>query len=331
MNDYSYYGERLQDHDTAPKLCPDILNARDYPTCPAGSSVTGHDTNSDAWLLVTVTCKRWNCPYCANRKIRRLAWMVKNAQPNRLLTLTHSDTEWHHAEIDTPDGPKQISKGENCWRASSAAFPELVRFARKEYGECEYLRVLELQSNGMPHFHCLLRSSFLPHARILAEWRRLCGKAGVNIKKIDQTFATFRYLVKYLTKLHKIPWTDRHLSYSKKFFNPADLEQIEYAKMDSIVKYDSHPFVFLQERYGGKSVQVLGEGKWLLPWRPDIPNREIDPQSLGLPGPPAAAEKIPLKQRIVPGLEAVERPDDDSGLQPDGTYKKKKRKCTYTT
>ena len=241
MNDFTTYAEELQDHSNAPLLSPDVLNADTYTFRPWAKCVSGYDVNSDKNVLVAVTCKRWGCPYCANRKIRRLAWMSRNAEPTRLLTVTVSD--------------KRYPDGQTAWNAMTKNFSELIRFIRKEIGPCDYLRVLELQANGMPHFHCMIRSRFLLHSKIHAEWKRLTGTpeqpiaadqvpkqwAGLNIKKIDKSFATFRYLVKYLTKLHKIPWTDRHVSYSRDFFRPEDKEEIEYAKLDGITKYDEHP------------------------------------------------------------------------------------------
>ena len=344
--DSSTYGEALQDHSAAPRLCPDVYNADNYTYCPWAKCVTGLDPNSERYVLIGVTCKRWGCPYCAVRKVRRLAWMSKNAAPNRLLTVTVSSYRYTH--------------GKEAWDATSKAFPELIRYARsgeasltkdaranKRAGlkyartpiECEYLRVLELQDNGMPHFHVMLRSNFLLHKDMLDEWRRLIGTptnwtedtpkpkewAGVNLKKIDDTFRTFHYLVKYLTKLHKIPWTDRHVSYSRGFFQPEDLEQVEYAKLDQVTKYDEHPWVWLRERLAWETVAVLGEGKWILDGPPPERHFQIDPKSLGLPGEPDPAPPPPLEQRLVPGLAADDLQDPDKGLRPDGKRRRTRR------
>lgn len=306
MPDSTTYGERLQDHSAAPLLCPDLLNADDYANsaCHWATTVTGWDANCEQYVAVAVTCKRWGCPYCAIKKIRRLAWMSKNATPTRLLTLTVSD--------------KRYPDPESAWKHSSAAFPEFIRWARKQIGEVEYLRVLELQANGMPHYHCMLRCGFLVQKLALKEWRRLIGEpdeltcpdelipkawAGVNLKKIDDSFRTFFYLVKYLTKLHKIPWTDRHVSFSGNFFRPEDREEIEYAKLDRIQKFDEHPWVFLRERYCGLTVPVLGESRWLL--GPEIRDRfiEVKPEELGLPVTRPAEPELPKAQKLVPGID----------------------------
>jgi hypothetical protein len=329
------YAEELQDHSNAPRLCPDVLNADNYTYCHWAKTVVGWDINAEQWVAVGVSCKRWGCAYCANRKIRRLAWLSRNAEPTRLLTLTVSSHLYQTPEI--------------AWLHTSKAFPELIRYSRKTFGDTEYLRVLELQANGMPHYHCMLRSPFIPHGPFLAEWRRLLGEpengdgfnwspgeeksrkqqwAGVNIKKIDSTFRTFRYLVKYLTKLHKIPWTDRHVSYSKDFFREEDKEDTEYAKLDRITRYDDHPWVWLRERCDWSTVGVIGEGKWLL--GDDIPELQmngqgevirVDPTSIGLPGPNPVTPAAPLSQRLVPGMEDVGKEDESSNLRPDGRKK----------
>jgi hypothetical protein len=320
----STYAEELQDHSNFPQLCPDVLNSENYTFCPHANCVTGLDPNSEKWVLVAVTCKRWGCAYCAVRKVRRLAWMTKNANPSKLYTTTVSN--------------KRFADGQTAWDATSKAFPELIRWIRKEHGPCEYLRVLEVQANGMPHFHALVRTGFVLHRLVLAEWRRLIGVpenytrddpapkewAGVNIKAIDKSFATFRYLVKYLTKLHKLPWTDRHVSYSRDFFMPEDREQVEYAKLDSIRKHDQHPWVWLRERYGWDTVIVLGEGKWELPDYPNEPQCTVTPQQCGLPGAKPTEPELPISQRLVPGLEDAAMPSENDSLNASGKRRKAK-------
>jgi hypothetical protein len=132
-------------------------------------------------------------------------------------------------------------------------------------------------------------------------------------------------LVKYLTKLHKIPWTDRHVSYSKGFFRPEDLEETIYAKLDKITKYDSHPWVWLRERYAWETVAVLGEGKWLLDGDPADKQYTVDPRSIGLPGQPDQAPPVPLKQRLVPGLSEQDIQAEDDSLRADGKRRRSRR------
>jgi hypothetical protein len=232
--------------------------------------------------------------------------MSRNAEPTRLLTLTQSTKDWQREDGAGVDGRR-------CWETTAPAFSELIRLIRKLVGECEYLKVLELTDQGLPHFHCMLRCDFVPQAVLLKEWRRLTGTAGVNIKRIDKSFATFRYLVKYLTKLHKIEWTDRHVSYSRNFFRPEDKEEVAYAKLEQVEHFEQHPWVWLRERSEWSRVRVLGEGKWELPG--PVPDREFsfDPAEIGLPSSrPIAPPPAPLTQRLVPGMLDVDVPADDT-------------------
>jgi hypothetical protein len=341
--------EPLETYPEARRLCPDILNAADYQTCPWATSVLGFDWNSEKWVLVEVTCKRWGCPYCCIRKIRRLAWMSRNAAPNRLITVTVSS--------------KRYKDPKTAWETMRAAWPELMRFARLGKAnpkkqtpeqikrgdkpkivpcEVEYLRVLELQKNGMPHFHSMVRAPYLEHKLLLTEWRRLIGEppaedlpkeepeewAGVNIKRIDSTFRTFRYLVKYLTKLHTIPWTERHVSYSKGFFRPEDKEPVEWAKLDQIQPITDHPFKYLRDHFAWEQVAAIAEGKYMLPTYPPDPYLDTPREKLGLPPDQPTEPAPPLKQRLVPGISDQDLLKEDNHLTADGRRRKTRRKKT---
>lgn len=320
--------EPLETYDAAPRLCPDILHADKYATCPWATSAFGFDWNSEKWHLVAVTCKRWGCPYCAIRKIRRLAWMSRNACPNKLITVTVSTHRYA-----TPTA---------AWEKMAPAWPELVRYARRNFGDVQYLRILELTKKGTPHFHSMVRSRFLPHQVLLNEWRRLIGEpdeppqdsdepeeyAGLNIKAIDKSFATFRYLVKYLCKLKKLEWTDRHVSYSREFFREEDKEKTEYAKLDQVQKNEDHPFKFLKERYGWRNVIVAKENCWVLPTYPPDPEIQVTNQDLGLPWEKPAMEESTPQQRLVPGIAAEDLLPEDDGIRPDGSRKRSRRTKT---
>jgi hypothetical protein len=324
MSHLSTYAEKLQSHSACANLIPTPQALQNYTYCPWAKCVVGIDPNSETPVLVGTPCKRWGCLYCATRKVRRLAWMTKNAEPNRLMTLT--------VNSDTDRTPKEV------WDLTAPQVPELIRIIRKDRGECEYLRVLELHATGYPHYHLLMRSPFLPHAWLLKAWRDLVGPlgitqpgenkkkpvAGVNIEKVDKSFGTFRYLVKYLTKLHKIEWTDRHVSYSGKFFREEDKEQTAFAKLDIMERPDMHPWEYLAGRFSRQVVKVIGEGAWELPEMFWGTPGAVTRKELGLPdtepepnrGPVSATERKLKKiqqaarQRNVPGMEDAHRAED---------------------
>ena len=269
-------------------LTPRPETWKNYSSCPWAKSILQIDPETDDLLLTPVTCKRWGCLYCARRKIRKLAFLTHGANPNR----------WIRLGVD----PQLWESPEAAWRATSPKLPECCKLIRKERGECEYLRVTELHESGWPHYHALLRSSYIPQRRLSEIWGTLTGAPVVWIAKIDQSFSTFRYLVKYLTKLHKIEWTDRHVSYSRGFFREEDLEKLAYPEKTIIERIDTHPWQWLSERYDCDQIAVDSSGNYHLPYDFCGKKHEYSRESLGLP--PLDHEKPePAKtQRALTGL-----------------------------
>ena len=112
-------------------------------------------------IVRPITCKHWGCSYCAPRKIRKLAFLTNGAKPNR----------WIRLGVN----PAYYENGKDAWEKTSPKLPELCRKIRKERGECEYLRVCELHKSGMPHYHAMLRSSFIPQKALSEMWGALTG------------------------------------------------------------------------------------------------------------------------------------------------------------
>ncbi len=179
--------------------------------CPNGQTLQARCVELRCTAWTQVPCKQWACPYCSRRKIARLARLTKLAAPNRMLTLTVDPGLWENPRAAFDGTRRQV--------------PELIRRLRKDFGEIEYLRATELTKNGWPHYHLLIRSGFLPHKVVQRIWAELTGAIIVDLRQVKQTFSAYTYLVKYLSKLHKIEWTERHLSYSKNFFPKEEKEE----------------------------------------------------------------------------------------------------------
>lgn len=269
MEDYIQAADVPQVREPLQWLTPRPETWKNYTCCPWAKSILQIDPETEDLLLTPVTCKRWGCIYCARRKIRKLAFLTNGAQPNR----------WIRLGVD----PANHESPEAAWCATSPMLPECCKIIRKERGECEYLRVTELHESGWPHYHALLRSSYIPQKLLSDTWAKLTGAPVVWIAKIDQTFSTFRYLVKYLTKLHKIEWTDRHVSYSRGFFRPEDLEKMAYPEKTVIRRIDEHPWQWLANRYGEDTVGCDADGSYHLPY--DFCGRpaELTRVNVGLP------------------------------------------------
>jgi hypothetical protein len=251
MIDYTLEVDRPQARPEPRYLTPNPASFKNYQCCPWAKTVVVLDHETGLPQVRPITCKRWGCSYCAPRKIRKLAFLTNGAKPNRWIRLGVK--------------PEQYSNPKEAWEKTTKQVPELCRVIRKERGECEYLRVCELHKSGMPHYHAMLRSSFIPQKELSKIWGSLTGAPVVYIAKIDQTFSSFRYLTKYLTKLHRIEWTDRHVSYSKNFFRPEDVEKMAFPAKDVIDRSEDHPWKWTADRYGWELVQLEQDGGITLP------------------------------------------------------------------
>src|SRR5205085_198495 len=86
----------------------------------------------------------------------------------------------------------------------------------RKYGAApQYIRVLEFQQNGIPHFHILI-DRFVPHEWIRGAWVAIGGGSMVDIRYID-VHRVSRYLSKYLTKelLLSAPQRSRRVTTSR--------------------------------------------------------------------------------------------------------------------
>jgi hypothetical protein len=303
------------------------------------------DPETDKLVLCPVTCKRWGCPYCAVRKIRKLSFLTNAAKPNR----------WIRIGVR----PQVYDSAKECWERTSRLVPELFRRLRgiQQGAQYEYLRVCELhtaskkyvgygaEAKGFPHYHLLLRTPFIsqhllsyewasltaptmpPDTEVMAEkhgwmnrrleckhlsrledrqkpashqelakaWRLDLGAPNVHIAKIDQTFSSFRYMVKYLTKLHRLEWTDRHVSYSRNFFTEESKEKLAFPERAILRKDDEHPWVYLQRRYAGEQIGLDANGCYHLPYEFCGLPADADRKTVGLPMRPEETPPPPPK------------------------------------
>jgi hypothetical protein len=206
--------------------------------------------------------------------------------------------------------PEQYESAKAAWTHTSPLVPETMRKLRESFGEIEYLRVCELHQSGFPHYHALIRSGFVPQKALSQEWGRLTGAPVVWIARIDQSFSSFRYLTKYLTKLHRIEWTDRHVSYSRNFFRPEDTEKLAYPAREIRERSDVHPWKWLADHYSDTEVALEADGTYTLPHPPGAPIYDTPLADFGLEIPKdddydAFAEP---NQSYIPGMEDVEKP-----------------------
>jgi hypothetical protein len=279
-------------------LTPHPSTWKNYACCPWAKTVIAIDPETDNLVVCPVTCKRWGCEYCAVRKIRKLAFLTNAASPNRWIRLGVDPARYTDQQPTEENKWTFKSKERLAWEHTSPMLPEVMRVLRKIRAiECEYLRVTELHQSGMPHYHALLRSGFIPQKQLSSEWAKLTGAPVVWIAKIDSTFSSFRYLVKYLTKLHKIEWTDRHVSYSRGFFPEEAREKMAFPERAILERNDEHPWLWLSRRYPHDEIGADDNGCYHLKEEYCGTPYDLDRADVGLPPlpskePPPPAPKV---------------------------------------
>lgn len=146
----------------------------------------GQAPESPETRFFRVNCKSWNCSYCAPRRAKRYRYAIRETaearQLQRFLTLT----------LD----PKKIEG--NPVRYLNAAFAKLRVYLHREHGVApQFIRVLEFQKNGNPHFHILI-DRYIDLEWIRRAWVAVGGGFMVDIRFVD-VHRVSRYLSKYLT------------------------------------------------------------------------------------------------------------------------------------
>jgi hypothetical protein len=233
-------------------------------TCPYANTLILENTFTGKYLAVGTTCKRWQCPPCASDKIHDLAYWTRLAAPNRLLTATVN--------------PKHYDNPELAWISTAPKLPELFRSLRTRFGSIEYLRVVEEHKSGYPHYHCMVRSDYIPQPVVKRIWHDLTGADIVDIRKVEGFFNSIAYLTKYLTKLRRVDWTDRHVTYSRNFF-PAGMTPGKLTSEWRVMyRANIHPYAYLRREYEDLTFNQTGPLAFELPGQPHVwvPAHPID-------------------------------------------------------
>lgn len=257
-------------------------------TCPHAQTLEAYSATYKCTVWIALPCKQWKCRHCANLKIKRLSIKTEQAKPNRLLTLTVDPALW--------DNPRAAFDG------TRRQVPECMRHLRKRFGSLEYLRVTELTKRGWPHYHLMVRSPYIPYEVVKKLWNKLTGATIVDIRQIKGRLNTYSYLVKYLSKMHRIGWTERHVSYSRGFFPPDPDTKPEGLDLADSVIIEAHPSTYIYSRFRGANLTALGINVYALD--PDK-NRTLDLED---PEPWTTAAVIPDQHKHLPSCQTCHTP-----------------------
>ena len=242
---------------------------RCFDTCPHSTTLTGWSDYFNENIIIALTCKRWGCRYCGENKARALGLRVASAEPNRLITLTVSNSAW--------GSPREAFEG------TRRQVAELTKVIRKKAGSFEYVRILEVTKKGWPHYHLVARSPYIKQSWLSSAWSGLTGAPIVDIRSIKKVEYVYSYVVKYLCKQKYIPWTNRRVTWSKGFF-PA-VETTVKGKWGIRMKNWIHdpPQEFFHRVCRGSVITKVGAEAWIfqLPERDALRGGESNDGSRG--------------------------------------------------
>jgi len=153
--------------------------------CRSGS-IIGIDPTGTHIIIIPTLCKSWDCPECGPRK--RSQWIARLAsgKPQRMMTLTC-----------TPD-PNTTAREKAI--KMKTAFIALIAEIRRRRGKCEYALVFEIQENGSPHMHVLMRGPYVPQKWIKAFWSAAGVGSIVDIRAAHSPIKEAGHACKYLAK-----------------------------------------------------------------------------------------------------------------------------------
>lgn len=158
-------------------------------------------------MHVHLRCKSWECPYCGERKRRRLMKRIFEGE-----IIKQCDKAGFRAaysiKLLTLTVPGEIYRlthtREQALEALAIHFEKLIKALKKQFGKFHYLRVVEKHKDGFPHYHVLLVGNAIAGKEVLGTIRRLwCDtyKMGnVDLKVLKSGKHGVRYITKYLTK-----------------------------------------------------------------------------------------------------------------------------------
>lgn len=149
-------------------------------------------------------CKMWSCPTCRPNLVKKLRARLLNGEMMNHFT----NGSRYQAKFLTLTCPgrafRSANSPEQAYKLMSKSFRKLMKALAKFYGGFHYLRVVEAQRDGYPHYHVLLVGKGIESKNILNSIRELwCYKYGlgnIDLKLITSIKHGINYITKYMLK-----------------------------------------------------------------------------------------------------------------------------------
>ena len=172
--------------------------------CPFGQSMVAFSKTLNCEIIMSLPCRRWGCSHCGIVRAADLSRRIVEAAPNKFITLTVSNDNFETPRAAYDETRRRLPK----WSAK----------VRKQLGEFEYCRVLEVTKKGYPHYHLLARCKYIPQKTLSDFWAGLTGSPIVDVRQIRSGQNSVNYVCKYLRKQLYCHFTQRRVSWTKGFF-----------------------------------------------------------------------------------------------------------------
>jgi len=217
-------------------------------------------------IVIPLRCNKYGCEICGKRKFKQLLARALNgliAQPvdgyrpkysHKLLTLTCPGKEYRAC--------KSI---EDAIDDMAYCFNKLTRALQKKFGKFIYLRVIEDQRDGFPHYHVILRGGVIAPKAILAEirhlWTDLYGMGNVDIQtmKSNSVREMILYALKYVSKNPPLlPKGKRIYSASRAALAPVTKKGHDWLAFKVLPAAQCKLLFEEPESYGSRGVYGLG-------------------------------------------------------------------------
>lgn len=218
--------------------------------CPAADTITAYSLTLERFVVLQTRCRRWGCPHCGPRKIAHLTHKVTAAKPSKFVTLTVNNGLFKC--------PRE------AYDRTRRAVGALTRSIRSDFGEWEYLRILEITRKGWPHYHFLARGAYVPQSWLANRWDELTGAHIVDIRKVKNLAHAAHYLMKYLYKQKAVPWTTRRVCWSRGFFAPPADEPPPKLELIDANREGMPPSSYFANYHDGRTLERVGPDMWIV-------------------------------------------------------------------
>jgi hypothetical protein len=170
---------------------PSTEEWKKHAGCPRCSCLVGRGLYTTVMRFIPIRCRCWSCHFCRKKNLSILQARILEGQPERFLTLTTRPLD-----RETP---------RECYIRCRPAVSRLFAELRRRYGEIEGVIVLETTKKGYPHWHCLIRGSYIPQSEISQLWHRFSGAFIIDIRRIKGKKDALIYSTKYILKAANQP------------------------------------------------------------------------------------------------------------------------------